>query len=970
MKNLFHIDSIYHTAAKKGKAGGSPEELAHIEALKKEGLAIIEKLRDKVQFDSRYMEIRKELESLAMVKQKIAYDALIVLVEAEEKYRTDLVSEAEEDWYTASQLNINTNSDAYNLLKRLNHIASQKLLIVVNDFQNFNTAPYRNCIDSGAREWASRYANKKEGHSKIYIEALNELKNSNIWFMPEDFFSANAPVVYEYYAHDPSKLSAINNFLLQRFNLYANRSKSSGGYDPSMLRRDLQDQKTGPLSGVPWHLTVYSENGTNHLFAEKLLIDFTERLAQEDPQAMCLLMGRMRKKLNYNLKRGGYFEGKYRSGDQESDVVEQAAAGASAPVRDYLQQREYSHSKAAQQPLLKGVVVDGNLFSDGPDSISYKFNDVFTKYSNGLQAMVELTNQNTHGFRYAQLIGQNLDFQDAAAQLQEKINNWKYIYEHEKKLRTQDGKFINKWGSSNLDIIFSRVAFEYGDRAPFVFRGKKGIVSIKLVMKPGNKTVDVSKHDSNGEVIGVYKNIKTWSVDSIDVELSWSGLAKNGLTGNTATGFLIRDASKGDSQISVNNASIFKPGQKVFITSSQSVESGSANETNYETDLYVEKTIDNQTILLKSPLRFDWDIVRSPFVRVKSDDKSDNMPEHISEIGDVCLQQEISIDANRKSTENFPSGPFSTLSVSYLEGKDREDIALDASIVREELAANFHLLQKLSSGFKGKKSADQATRSLQSSNPAEYESYTSLKESIVDYLKRKLVYFKNKSGLTDEAIECYASIGYPSLVESIKKIENAIVSASNADENNRLQIYLKELTMARDLFKVILLGGTESSYKGQRGSMDTVKWFEESARVLVESDRLGEILADTQNKQLYAMIQNQSSMIMKNKLDNMDDFHVLDFAATIMRGAKTSADISACGVERQRLMEDMHKYVASNPDIAFVQSQMFRVCAANVSQNKKADCNNCYAKTSSSSAGIYEDIDQWLRHIARKTYLD
>jgi hypothetical protein len=69
-------------------------------------------------------------------------------------------------------------------------------------------------------------------------------------------------------------------------------------------------------------------------------------------------------------------------------------------------------------------------------------------------------------------------------------------------------------------------------------------------------------------------------------------------------------------------------------------------------------------------------------------------------------------------------------------------------------------------------------------------------------------------------------------------------------------------------------------------------------------------------------------------------------------------------------MEDMRKYVASNPDIAFVQSQMFSACVYDEKENKQADCEDCYKKTSSLSSGIYESIDQWLRHIARKTYLE
>jgi hypothetical protein len=856
-------------------------------------------------------------------------------------------------------------------------VASRKIPKVIYDFKNFITAPYANCVDSATREWVSNYANTKMRHSEGYLLSLDSLEGEKTWFYAEDFFSANAPIVYEYYAHDPSKLAAINNFLLQRFNLYTNRSKSSGGYDPILLRRYLQDQPDGPLKGVPWHMSVYSENGKNHLFAEKLLADFTERLDQEDPQAMCVLMARMRIKLYPRVKE--YILERMKSTGEESGNFEQEKQVSRELLKENLTRSESFHEKATKEVIEKGIVVGDSLLSDGPDSISYKFNEVFTKYKNGLQAMVDITNQQTHPMRYAQLVAHNVDFQDAAAQAQEKINTWKQIYKYEKNMRTESGKYSNRWGVSNIDIIFSRASVytkrdsgrgdTKGDAFVFMFSGKNKIVNIKIYIKPSDNTVSIVKRDLNGRAIGSATTAKTWAVDSIDVGFSWASLDKNGLTGDTSTGFLIRDASKGDSQISVNNASVFKPNQQVFIASSQSVESGNTDETAYESDLYVEKVIDNQNILLKSPLRFNWDMTRNPFVRLKSD-RSEKIAEHISEIGDDCLKQNVSVSDNIVNTANLPSGPFSTLSSSYLEGKDREDISLAASIVREELAANFHLLKQLSAGFKGSKGASESMNKLQKKNPAEYASYVSLVNSMVDYLKRKLVWFQEKSGLTDEAIECYASIGNPSLQASIKKLNDAIADPSNANDKNRLEVSLKQLTGAKDLFDAVLIGAKDSSFKGKPGAMDIIKWFETSVRALIENETLGEKFKTliNQNRELYEMIQSQSARIMKKELEKIDDFHVLDFAATIMRGSNASAEKNACTVEKENFEPYMLRSLESDPNVKILYKAMFGGCKGD--KNKQADCEDCYKKTSSLSSGIYESIDQWLRHIARKTYLD
>ena len=971
MKNLFHINSIYHTAAKNNKVLGSSKKGINVNALKQEAIAIIEKLKNEkkpvssIQADPRFMAIQ---ELLAMDGSDDANDVLDEIWKNFTLYEVGSTSDPLEDWVVAQDLRINTNSDANKLLTRLNYVASQKIPIVIGDYSNFNTGPYADCADSRTRTWASERANEKMKQTEEYRLVLDDLKNQKLWFFAEDFFSANAPIVYTYYAHDPSKLAAINNYMLQNFNLYANRSRSpaSGGYDMESLRMSLHNQQNGPLKGVPWHLIVYFENGKEHLFAEKLLADFTERLAQEDPQAMCILMARMRISMYPRLE--AHFSARKKSNGEKSGDYEQEA-GVNNMAKEKLPGPQAAHKEITDEVFKKGIVVGDNLLSDGPDSISYKFNEVFTKYKNGLQGMIDSTNQQAQPMRYAQFVAHNADFQDAAAQAQKKINTWKYNYKYEKNMRTQNGQYDDRWRASNVDIIFYR-AFTSGyidgeNRLRFIFSGKNKIVNIKIYLKPSDKIV---KHDSNGRVIRNTKP-RTWTVDSIAVNFSWASLNKNGLTGNTATGFLIRDASKGDNQISVNNASVFKTNDQVFIASSQSVGSGNVDEAVYEADLFVSKIIDNQNILLKSPLRFNWDMTRNPFVRLKSD-KSEKIPEYISEIGDDCLEDGMTVNKNLENTANFPSGPFSNLSSSYLEGKDREDISLAASIVREEIAANFHLLKQLSAGFKGTKGASDGMNKLQKNNPAEYASYVSLVNAMIDYLKRKLVWFQDKSGLTDEAIECYVSIGNPSLQASIKKLNDAIADPSNADDKNRLEFSLKQLTMAKDLFDVVLTGAESSLFKGKPVAMDIIKWFETSVRALIDNETLGKKIQTLiyQNRELYEMIQMQSAKIMRKELEAIDDFHVLDFAATIMHGSNASAEKNACRVEKQRLMEDMHKYVASNPDIAFVQSQMFSVCKPD--ENKQADCEDCYKKTSSLSSGIYESIDQWLRHIARKAYLE
>ena len=79
MKNLFHINSIYHTAAKNNKVLGSSKKGINVNALKQEAIAIIEKLKNEkkpvssIQADPRFMAIQ---ELLAMDGSDDANDVL------------------------------------------------------------------------------------------------------------------------------------------------------------------------------------------------------------------------------------------------------------------------------------------------------------------------------------------------------------------------------------------------------------------------------------------------------------------------------------------------------------------------------------------------------------------------------------------------------------------------------------------------------------------------------------------------------------------------------------------------------------------------------------------------------------------------------------------------------------------------------------------------------------------------------
>ena len=182
MKNLFHINSIYHTAAKNSKGLGSSEKGTDVNALKQEAIAMIEKLVKErkpvksIQADPRFISIQKELESFAMDGSDNAINALVEIFDKLSSHNVSPTSEPEEDWITSTELSINTNSDPYKLLTRLNQVASEKISIVINDFRNFNTAPYVNCADPGTRNWALSYANTKARHQDEYYKALGDLE--------------------------------------------------------------------------------------------------------------------------------------------------------------------------------------------------------------------------------------------------------------------------------------------------------------------------------------------------------------------------------------------------------------------------------------------------------------------------------------------------------------------------------------------------------------------------------------------------------------------------------------------------------------------------------------------------------------------------------------------------------------------------------------------------------------------------
>lgn len=986
MEKIFKIDNFLHLAAKKIKENNSDK----IQKLLSEGISIVSIKKENSGSDPRYNQIINELSALigdGDPEEDPALKAIYKIYEIANPSTPGSGDKIED----AMALGVNENHNAYNLIYRLNQVAIKKLPKIISDIKNFNTDKYENCNIEKGRNWTHSDFSKRTKHNENVIEILDRiLNNQKIFFTPEDFFSAIAPVVTEYYSVNQQKMAQISKFLLlNKFRNYVKKSiKGNQIQNIEELRKELVNPKY-ENKGMPWHLNMFiDDQGKKHLFAEKLLEDFTNQLENEDPEAICLLFSRVYKIKNIELIKSGFFEAKNKS---EESSIEDIRSTRSLAETDMKAGEEARHQTLSSSILLKNkVLLDNSLFSNGSDSLISQFNNKISLFSSGLSKMISLINPDNDPIRHEQLIALNSDFQEAAIGMQKKIEGWQYIYDYETDLRTVNGKKINKWGVSNLDIIFER-ATHHDPNPVFLISGNNKIVTIKLSFYIGSKSIDVDKHLPDGRIFATYSNLKVWQLKDIDILISWRSFDNLGITSDSVNGNLTEDAKAGDTVLNVRNAGIFKPDSEIEIVSNVSPQKSANQEAKIEQNLFI-KNINQNQITLKAPIKFNWPISRRCFIRLKSNTNAE-FPEQIEKIASE-QNIEVSLEDNRRETKEKIGEALSTLNYSWIVGlEETGDIGLLADLVRDEMSRRPDLIADIMSGMQGgKKELKSASESWQRANKDQYQSFLNMKTNFVKYLKRKISYFQKISNLNDEAIQCFDTIGWSVMQKNIDDLQKAINTTLDRNTKNELIIKLNQIKNAQSMFKALFAAAETSSYKQEVTAYKKINWLDRGIDILIDEGKINELLTDTGNKNLYETIKVNAQKVLLSSLESISDLHILDFAATMGRGKHRNAEINRCKNLRDE-SNDFMKRFQDDADVMEVIKILYKNCnlpqantvplsaPASISPTNQApaavlqpsqatkisSCHECHKKQNIS---LFNNIDEWLKYMARKAYLE
>ena len=950
MENLFNISRI---AATKSQAN----------QLADEAISIIDRLGDPG--------YKKDPRFLAIMDMNEFYDsedaAGKVAGRIEVFYQQKQVKENPRELARkAFEIGANVNSNGFRLINELNIVAHSKLGEIVNDLSTMNTSKYEYCLDKRVAEWAKNNSFKLQA-AQLFRLILESLADHKMIFSLEDFFSANAPIVLSFYAYNPSLIAKVSEHVHKSFNSYISKSHPHGSYDTEQLRRDVQ-AVIGKNRGVPWHLSLFIDNnGKEHSLAELLIADFTAHLKSGDKEAICILLGRINILKNSRARVEGAFAYKDTKdlGLDRNSVfkeLEEYSSDSDKHIRNISAPSAVTSSEAYHQNSVSdtSIALDEDLFSNSATSLNGILASKVSVLSAGLIEMIKKTNSNQAPMMYNRLLFWQTDLQAASALVQRKIDTWKHINEYEKNLRS-----VHQYTATNLEIILNR-SYQGVRGAAFKENGPKELITISIEFDISDNIVERRKKDLHGEDFGLPKKLKIFKLKDIVVTPNWSALSRIGLMDDkSAIAYVVKDISIGDTTLYMSDVSLFSKDQEIMIVSHDDTYSSTSGEVGEETGLYIKSITNNGSELqLKSGVKNPWYIKRKPFVMSKSLMSSFNIPDRIADVGQ---QDKDTVSENRKNTLRDPriQERLSTLSSEWVNSHNDTDTSIIADTIRDEISDRPDLWHYITRGMmKSKDKADQ----WEKANKPQYDSFLLMYSELSDYTKNKISVIQNKLDLTDEALQCFDTIGFFTIQDKVSSLRESLTNADPESKANTEALILEYLNYSF-VFKVLFSGLESSEFKNENDGVRLVSWLDRAAKNICQKSEINYLLDDSD-------INNIKTKVM-NTLNSMPDLRVIDLGASLVRGIEESTNETGCRTFIKNFSEKVSKYDTSNPAIQEVITMLVGKCPLPAPAQAPAQAPAPApkkGKTASSDRQEYipsknENISYWLKDIGRRTYI-
>lgn len=798
-------------------------------------------------------------------------------------YSEELVPEQRSVEQVAQERGLREKHWSVVLLGELNKVAGSLKGKIISDIKSINTEPYKNCANASALRWVQYNAGRK-GHGSIYANAIDTLANdTNPVFEMDDFFGYHPPIVATYYALHPEILKSISQSMYDRMLSYGISDVSEGV--SSVQRVDLLKyrenilQNWGALSsnkgGIPLHWTSYrDESNSFFTFGQILIKDFTHRLSQQDPEAMCILFEKLYRHVTRLVSvEMSKAKGDRGAGEEGQDIVELGKSDFSSAQSELVgnEQRRQAMEANLQYAL------DESVFSNGTKSFvkQIEFLETYKSYFSSLLSVMD-SSRDPESFKI--ILSLSNDVESA-------ISNFVYQYvdsltnAHKYSLEYRENK-----GITILDLSFDKMlksnARKDGKHFIVKFSGSNGYVNINAKFIDNGKKIKKELVDiSSGRLLGIFKELSLIEFDGLEIKIS--------------------------------------PKQMLSLT---------------------KQGDDNENDLLNS-------------------------------LGDVFeMYGELNTPAeNKKLSQAVFQKPFYSVRPELIQHYQQQNaIPMLASICRGFFYEHPELIDKVIVGIKntGSKSlsAQEKIIDWKKSFPNQYNTFESVYVLISNHLINKIRLLKEKVNLTDEAIECFYTIGNSALISEIEKLSVSLKTESDPDKRQAISDLIASHKEAQKVFDNLFIGLNQSGFKSE-GSVDVdSKWL---------TSAIGSLWKDGEISNLIDSIEYKEKIIpeITSYINNLDDLQVIDLAATAYRGLTYNMTKKECMDILPKMRGILSKYGLESGDekVAAIFSLLSSSCPIEA-KPKTANSHFSY-KYANVGNHIYE-IKDWIKAFGRKTYTE
>lgn len=192
--------------------------------------------------------------------------------------------------------------------------------------------------------------------------------------------------------------------------------------------------------------------------------------------------------------------------------------------------------------------------------------------------------------------------------------------------------------------------------------------------------------------------------------------------------------------------------------------------------------------------------------------------------------------------------------------------------------------------------------------------------SLLTYIKDKIIVIQNKLGLTDEALQCFDTIGFFTIQDKVNSLRESLKNADPESEAN-IKALILEYSEYSLVFKVLFSGLESSEFKNENKGVHLVSWLDRAAKKICQKSEINYLLDDSDIKNIKKEV--------NKTLNPMPDLRVIDLGATLFRGVEESFKEAACKKFKIKLSEIFNsKYDTSNPAIEAVIVMLFNECTA------------------------------------------